>query len=222
MFNNYDLIFSISGVDHLRLRMPYIYFFRFWWKIHNININFCNVHLQLSVMSVVNYSQIVNFLHFLINIETTRLQQSVTFNLHIICCMQFNTYNKRLFTIKTHIFAIFRRTTDIFFIHLFYFGIKIVRQCLFFLSLQYSIEISLHIDASIIFYYFCQRHFIISKNLRRHSLTGFHHFTFPVLFFVTSLGNVFGGVYFKWGRQWIGLTRNIVPYRSFLGLLSIC
>ena len=70
-------------------------------------------------------------LYFLMNIETTRLQQSIIFNLYSIA-----TYNKHLFTIILiiHVFAIFHRTTDIYFlyIHLFCFGIKIVKQCLFF------------------------------------------------------------------------------------------
>ena len=70
-------------------------------------------------------------LYFLMNIETTRLQQSIMFNLYSIA-----TYNKHLFTIILiiHVFAIFHRTTDIYFlyIHLFCFGIKIVKQCLFF------------------------------------------------------------------------------------------
>ena len=73
------------------------------------------------------------------------------------------TYNKHLFPIilKIHIFAIFHRTTDFFSIHLFCFDIKIVKQFLFLLLLQYSIEISLHIEASVNFCYLCQRHFII-------------------------------------------------------------
>ena len=70
-------------------------------------------------------------LYFLMNIETTRLQQSIIFNLYSIA-----TYNKLLFTIILiiHVFAIFHRTTDIYFLylHLFCFGIKIVKQCLFF------------------------------------------------------------------------------------------
>ena len=70
-------------------------------------------------------------LYFLMNIETTRLQQSIIFNLYFIA-----TYNKHLWTIILiiHEFAIFHRTTDIYFlyIHLFCFGIKIVKQCLFF------------------------------------------------------------------------------------------
>ena len=48
-------------------------------------------------------------LYSLMNIETTRLQQSIIFNF-------IATYNKHLFTIilKIHIFAIFCRITDIF------------------------------------------------------------------------------------------------------------
>ena len=98
------------------------------------------------------------FLYFLMNIETTCLQQSITFNLYSIA-----TYNKYLFTIISiiHIFAIFHCATDThFFIHWFCFDIKIMKQCLF-LLLLYSIEISLQINASINFCYFCQRHFII-------------------------------------------------------------
>ena len=89
-------------------------------------------------------------LYFLMNIETTRLQQSIIFNLYSIA-----TYDKNLFTIMfiIHIFAISHRTTDIYFlyIHFFCYGIKIVKECLFFLLLQYLIEISLHIIASINF-----------------------------------------------------------------------
>ena len=74
-------------------------------------------------------------LYFLMNIETTRLQQSITFNLYSIA-----TYNKHLFTVTLtiHVFAVFHRTTDIYFLymHLFCFGIKIVRQCLFFLYIS--------------------------------------------------------------------------------------
>ena len=59
-------------------------------------------------------------LYFLINIETTRLQQSIIFNLYSLA-----TYNKQLFTVILiiHVFAIFHRTTEIYFlyIHLFLF-----------------------------------------------------------------------------------------------------
>ena len=72
--------------------------------------------------------------YFLMNIERTRLQQSIIFNLFSIA-----TYNKHLFTIILiiliiHIFGIFHYATDIYFfyIHLFCFSIKIVKQCLFF------------------------------------------------------------------------------------------
>ena len=70
------------------------------------------------------------FLYFLMNTETTCLQQSITFNLYSIA-----TYNKHLFTIISiiHIFAIFHCATDThFFIHWFCFDIKIMKQCLFF------------------------------------------------------------------------------------------
>ena len=52
------------------------------------------------------------FLYFLINIERTRLQQSIIFNLYSIA-----TYNKHLFTIILiiHIFAIFNRATGMYF-----------------------------------------------------------------------------------------------------------
>ena len=70
-------------------------------------------------------------LYIPMNIETTRLQQSILFNLYSVA-----TYDKYLFfiTLIIDIFAIFLRATDIYFlyIHLFYFGIKIVKQCLFF------------------------------------------------------------------------------------------
>ena len=73
--------------------------------------------------------------YFLMKIETIRLQQSVIFNLYSIA-----TYNKHLFTIIwiINLFAIFQRTTDIYllYIHLFYFGINIAKQCLFFLYLS--------------------------------------------------------------------------------------
>ena len=71
-----------------------------------------------------------------------------------------DTYNKHLFKIilKIHIFAISRGTTDVFFIHSFCFDMKIVKPFLF--LFQYSIETSLHINAFIYFYHFCQRHFV--------------------------------------------------------------
>ena len=101
-------------------------------------------------------------LYFLMNIETTRLQQLMIFNLYSIA-----TNNKHLFTIILiiHLFPIVHRTADTYFlyIHLFCFGIKIVKQCLFFLLLQYSIEISLHFNVSINFYYFCQHHLIMNN-----------------------------------------------------------
>ena len=52
------------------------------------------------------------FLYFLMNIETTCLQQSITFNLYSIA-----TYNKHLFTIISiiHIFAIFHCANDTLF-----------------------------------------------------------------------------------------------------------
>ena len=78
-------------------------------------------------------------LYFVMNIVTTSLQQLIIFNLYSIA-----TYIKHLFTIILiiHVFAIFHRTTDIYFIyiHLFSFGIKIVKQCLFFLLLQYLLK----------------------------------------------------------------------------------
>ena len=90
-------------------------------------------------------------LYFLMNIETTRLQQSIIFNLYSIA-----TYNKHLFTIILiiHVFAIFHHITDMYFIyiHLFCFAFTPI-----------SIEISLHIDASLNFYYFCQRHLIMNN-----------------------------------------------------------
>ena len=73
-------------------------------------------------------------LYFLMNIETTRLQQSIIFNLYSIA-----TYNKHLFTIILiiHVFAIFHRTTDIYFLYIqFCFGIKITKQFLFFLYIS--------------------------------------------------------------------------------------
>ena len=100
----------------------------------------------ISLTSVLNYSQIISItsiisFYFLMNLETTSLQQSVIFNLYSIA-----KCNKHLFNIILiiHIFAIFHRATDIYFfhIHLFCFGIKIVKQCFFFLLLQYSIKIS--------------------------------------------------------------------------------
>ena len=58
--------------------------------------------------------------YFLINIAITRLRQSIIFNL-------ITTYNKNLtIGLKTHIFAIFRRTTDVL-LYLFCFDIKIVK-----------------------------------------------------------------------------------------------
>ena len=101
-------------------------------------------------------------LYFLMNIEITRMQQSVIFNLYSIA-----TYSKHFFTIILiiHVFSIFHRTTDIYFlyIHFFCYGIKIVKECLFFLLLQYSIEIPLHIDASMKVDHFCRRHLIMNN-----------------------------------------------------------
>ena len=122
----------------------------FYWLL-----DFTNVRAQLFPDRQFSF-------YFLMNIETTHLQQSIIFNLYSIA-----KYKRHLFTIILiiHIFAIFHRATDIYFlhIHLFCFGIKIVKQCFFFLLLQYSIEISLHIDTSINFYYFYQRHFIMNN-----------------------------------------------------------
>ena len=74
-------------------------------------------------------------LYFVMNIVTTSLQQLIIFNLYSIA-----TYIKHLFTIILiiHVFAIFHRTTDIYFLylHLFCFGIKIAKQCLFFLYIS--------------------------------------------------------------------------------------
>ena len=66
------------------------------------------------------------YLYFLMNIEITRLQQSIKFNIIATC-------NKHLFIIilKIHMFAILNRASDIFIKHLLCFGIKIVKQCLF-------------------------------------------------------------------------------------------
>ena len=111
----------------------------------------------ISITSVLNYFQIVNFLF----IFWWTLKQ-VASNSQL-CFIFVTMYNRHLFTIilKIHIFTIFCGTM-MFFIHLFRFDIKIVQQFLFFLLLQYSIKISLHIDSSINSYHFCQRHFIIA------------------------------------------------------------
>ena len=63
-------------------------------------------------------------LYFLRNIVTTRLQQSIIFNL-------IARYNKN-FTImlKIHIFAIFRRSTDVFYTFVLFY-VKIVKPFLF-------------------------------------------------------------------------------------------
>ena len=54
-------------------------------------------------------------LYFLMKIETTRL-------------LFIDTYNKHFFTmLKIYIFAIFRHSSDVFFIHLFCLEIKIVK-----------------------------------------------------------------------------------------------
>ena len=47
--------------------------------------------------------------------------------------------------------------------HLLSFGIKVVKQGLFFHLVQYSIEISPHVGASINFHYFWQRRFIMNN-----------------------------------------------------------
>ena len=91
----------------------------FYWLL-----DFTNVRAQLFPDRQFSF-------YFLMNVETTSLQQSIIFNLYSIA-----KYNKHLFTIILiiHIFAIFHRATDIYFlhIHLFCFGIKIVKQCFFF------------------------------------------------------------------------------------------
>ena len=72
----------------------------FYWLL-----DFTNVPAQLFPHRQVS-------LYFLMNTETTRLQQSIIFNLYSIA-----TYNKHLFTIILiiHIFAIFNRATGMYF-----------------------------------------------------------------------------------------------------------
>ena len=110
----------------------------FYWLL-----DFTNVRAQLFPDRQFSF-------YFLMNIEATSLQQSIIFNLYSIA-----KYNKHLFTIILiiHIFAIFHRAADIYFfhIHLFCFGIKTVKQCFFFLLLQYSIEISYILTLLLIF-----------------------------------------------------------------------
>ena len=138
-----------------------IFYFRFWWKICNSNINFCNAHLQssrislkidfigclISIRSELNYSQIVIFIFW-----WTLKQLVPNSPLYLIFIA---TYNKHLFTIilKIHIFAIFRRSTDVFYTFaLFWYQNSVV--FLFFLLIQYSIEISLHIFTFYLFSFF--------------------------------------------------------------------
>ena len=95
-------------------------------------------------------------------------------------CEQNNTYviqNTLMASIECNMFSIYAQFTSCpiyiyiyiyiynihIYVHFFSFDIKIVKRCLFFLLLQYSIEISLHIDTSINFYYFSKRHLIMNN-----------------------------------------------------------
>ena len=71
----------------------------FYWLL-----DFTNVRAQLFPDRQFSF-------YILMKIETTRLQQSITFNLHSV-----TKYNKHLFTIKLiiHVFAIFHSATDIY------------------------------------------------------------------------------------------------------------
>ena len=172
------------------------------------------------------------------------MQQSVLFNLYSIA-----TYSKHLFTIILiiHVFSIFHRTTDIYFlyIHFFCYGIKIVKECLFFLLLQYSIEIPLHTDASMKVDYFCRRHLIMNNQQ-------FHN-NFIIKSFVAlskEFSNIYGDIhqtfilqefaislflfYFSQRpqelpvgcpfRQWTGLTRKLSlmgPFQDFYQFVKV-
>ena len=94
--------------------------------------NFCAFSLKIDFYWLPDFSNVraplfpdCQFsLYLLMNIVATRLQQSIKFNL-------IATYNKHFTVIlKIHIFAIFRRTTDVFYA-LFCFDIKIVKPFLF-------------------------------------------------------------------------------------------
>ena len=92
----------------------------------------------ISIRSELNYSQIDNFIFW-----WTFKQLVSNSPLYLIFIA---THNKYLFTIilKIHIFAIFCRSADVFYTFaLFWYQNSVV--FLFFLLIQYSIEISLHI-----------------------------------------------------------------------------
>ena len=102
------------------MQRPSPTFMHFPWKMIAIG-------LQTYIMSVLNYSQIANFLFIFLWTLKQLLSNSQLYLIFI------GTYNQHLFTIilKIHIFAIFRCFTDVL-LHLFCLGIKIVKQFLFF------------------------------------------------------------------------------------------